>query len=86
MLGYVKRNVIMTILPYSNRRMQIIFTGIGEESVIYFLNNRDYPSVTEEIISEGKANAICCGVCVFLYEGPAVYYQLVAQILCIQHI
>jgi hypothetical protein len=63
-----------------------MFTGIGEESVIYFLNNRDYPSVTEGIISEGKVNVICCGVCVFfLYEGPVVYYQLVAQILRIQH-
>ena len=40
----------------------------------------------EEIISEGAENVICCGVCTFfffVYEGPSVYYQLVAQILCI---
>lgn len=64
-----------------------MFTGIDEESVIYLLKNRDYPSVTEEIISLDKVNAICCGVCnfFFVHDRPTVYYQLVAQILCIEH-
>lgn len=39
-----------------------MFRGIGEESVIYLLNNRDYPSVMEEITSDGTVNVICCGV------------------------
>jgi len=39
-----------------------VFRGIGEESVIYLLNNRDYPSVMEEITSDGTVNVICCGV------------------------
>jgi hypothetical protein len=64
--------------------MQIVFTGSGEKSVIYLLNNTVYPSLTEEIISEGTVNVICCGVCFFFVcEGPRVSYQLVAQILFI---
>jgi len=65
--------------------MQIVFTGSGEKSVIYLSNDRDYPPVTEEIISEGTVNVICCVVCTFFFvcEGPRVSYQLVAQILFI---
>lgn len=53
----------MMSLPQSKRRMQRVFRGTGKESVIYLLNNKDYPSVTEEIISEGTVNVICCSVC-----------------------
>jgi hypothetical protein len=61
-----------------------VFTGSGEKSVISLLNNRDYPSVTQEIILKGTVNVICCGVCAFFVcEGPRVSYQLVAQILFI---
>jgi hypothetical protein len=65
-----------------------VFKGISEESVIYLLNNRDYPSVMEEIISEGTENVICCGVCnffFFVYEGPTVHYQFLHK-YCVYNI
>lgn len=36
LLAYVKNDIIVMILPQSKRRLQIVLTGIGEESVMTF--------------------------------------------------